>query len=281
MPLKRSTVCVVVPCYKAELKAFELLSLERCISVLAAHPLIVIKPRSLDLSNLFSAYPTLMQEEFADEYFSNIQGYNRLMLSNHFYARFADRYRYMLIHQLDAFVFSDQLLRWCEYGYDFVGAPWLPPPPHPRGRELLRTLLDGYLARWSERKQPDGAGADPTQYMFRVGNGGFSLRKISKMLSVLEARPRRASQYRELDHFTYNEDLFFCIDANRYWPRLRIPSYKTASRFSWEAQPRLMQHLNKGHLPFGCHAFDKFFRDEWRPIFKQFEIDIDRLLSDA
>ena len=32
----------------------------------------------------------------------------------------------MLIYQLDAYVFKDELLNWANKGYDYIGAPWLP-----------------------------------------------------------------------------------------------------------------------------------------------------------
>ena len=31
----------------------------------------------------------------------------------------------MLIYQLDAFVFQDDLAYWCQQNYDYIGAPWL------------------------------------------------------------------------------------------------------------------------------------------------------------
>jgi hypothetical protein len=80
---------------------------------------------SLDLSALARQYPPLSIESFPDENFRDISCYNRMLLNDEFYARFAE-YEYALIHQLDAFVFSDRLLEWCKLGYDYIGAPWLP-----------------------------------------------------------------------------------------------------------------------------------------------------------
>lgn len=44
------------------------------------------------------------------------------MLSAEFYDRFA-AYEYVLIYQLDAFVFADRLAEFCQMGYDYIGAP--------------------------------------------------------------------------------------------------------------------------------------------------------------
>jgi hypothetical protein len=45
-------------------------------------------------------------------------------LSEEFYQAFTD-FEFMLIYQLDAFVFRDELADWCRSGYEYIGAPWL------------------------------------------------------------------------------------------------------------------------------------------------------------
>lgn len=61
---------------------------------------------------------------FNEQYFDSRKSYNELMLSVDFYRSFRE-YQYMLIYQLDAFVFEDQLEYWCNKGYDYIGAPWI------------------------------------------------------------------------------------------------------------------------------------------------------------
>lgn len=73
------------------------------------------------------------------------------------YKAFA-KYEYMLIAQLDAVCFRDDLDEWCGKDYDYVGAPWCHLCKH-----VCRT--DQYR---SEEKL--------------VGNGGLSLRKIQTFL---------------------------------------------------------------------------------------------------
>ena len=70
----------------------------------------------------------------------------------------------MLIYQLDACVFRDELKYWCEKKYDYIGAPI-------------------FWAYNSNKFSNKVAG---------IGNGGFSLRKISyclKMLNMPKKRP--------------------------------------------------------------------------------------------
>lgn len=273
-------VCVVIPCYRADLPLYERASLARCVEVLQRHPLFLAKPGGLDSSALLQQYPTLRQEEFPDEFFRSVDGYNRLLLSDFFYARFA-RYEYMLIYQLDAFVFSDQLLSWCSRGYDYIGAPWLP-RKEPLGLGgKLRARIRGPLYRWMDRKDRDGLGAHHAQYDYVAGNGGFSLRRVRKMRSVLAELSARAERYREGSHYTLNEDIFFCIEANRYRRRVKLPSLREAVQFAWESHPSLAARLNHGQLPFGCHGWNRLHRDEWRGIFARLGYSVDALLGPA
>ena len=46
-----------------------------------------------------------------------------MLLTADFYRRFTD-YEYILIHQLDVFLFEDKLLEFCDMGYDYIGAPY-------------------------------------------------------------------------------------------------------------------------------------------------------------
>ena len=116
---------VVIPIYKpryADLDWYEKISLERCIKVLGHHPIIFIAPDDRE----FDYLPTEIDysiERFEQNYFSGRNGYNILMLNPNFYNRFRD-YEYILICQLDAFVFSDRLEEFCRLGYDYIGAPW-------------------------------------------------------------------------------------------------------------------------------------------------------------
>ena len=45
---------------------------------------------------------------FSDHWFHRVSTYNKLMLSLDFYVRFS-AYGYLLVYQLDAWVFSDEL----------------------------------------------------------------------------------------------------------------------------------------------------------------------------
>ena len=153
--MKRSQklVAVVVPMHdRLELTDDENTSIRHLLHFLGAYDKYALVPNGVDLE-----LPGFALKKFNKKYFGSQQANTRLMLSRILYETFID-YQYILVYHLDAVVFSDQLKEWCRTGLDYIGAPWL----------NLR--------------------ASPEQGFSGVGNGGFSLRKITSFLRVFESR---------------------------------------------------------------------------------------------
>jgi hypothetical protein len=264
------TVAVVVPLYnRRELTADEQISLRHLQHYLGKYDKYMIVPKTLHVT-----YPGFTIKRFADSFFGSTIANTRLMLSAKLYQAFSD-YKYILIYQLDALVFSDQLLKWCDTDLDYVGAPWLHCPDSP----------------WV--KVP------------RVGNGGLSLRKVESFLRVFhsdrlrvepnaywasfcEGRPayiqflnlprkylkrfvlfngarREMARWHLTDIARRNEDYFWSDEAVRYYPEFKIAPVDVGLRFAFEVGPRYCFELNNRQLPFGCHAWPRYDRDFWEP----------------
>lgn len=145
-------VAVVVPFYRPFMEIEEQLSWKNQQQHLNKFPKIALTPDGLEpppLNNLSS-------KKFRQEYFISRSSYSALLLSDEFYYALA-AYEYILVVQLDCLVFADRLEEFCALGYDYIGAPFFK------------------------------SDADPHQGFSRVGNGGFSLRKVSSFLRVLES----------------------------------------------------------------------------------------------
>ena len=267
------TACVVIPVHRLCLEKYETIALERCVEILAAHPQVIVAPSLLDLRALRARFSSLQVETFADEFFAGVAGYNRLMLADEFYARFA-HYDYLLIHQLDAFVFSDQLGSWCAKGYDYIGAPWLPEGPL---STVWQDVLGSIRRARARRKNQDFA----LQYFYAVGNGGFSLRRVAAMREALRRMQVQAAEYRRQIAAVCNEDIFFSIEANRSRRWIRAPGYREAAAFAWELQPRKAAIINRDQLPFGCHGWNKQPREQWRSVFARVGYSVDDMLDSA
>jgi hypothetical protein len=270
--------CIIVPVYRTGLSPSERASLERCVAVLGTHPIILAAPNTIDIGPLQRQYPGLACERFPADFFGSVRDYNRLLLSDEFYARFTD-YEYLLVHQLDAFVFSDQLLAWCSRGYDYVGAPWIPNDTVPGTLGLLKAAIRRRYFRLTRRQYRNGSGDHHGQQHYAAGNGGFSLRRAAALRAVLKLMPERVEPYRLGTREPWAEDVFFSVEANRYRRHLRIPGFRESLQFSWERYPGVAARYCATSLPFGCHAWDRFHHDDWRPLFAGVGYSIDDLCA--
>jgi hypothetical protein len=268
-----SRVAIVVPLSsRPELGPEEELSLRHLCYYLGQYDKYLVAPTGSTFQR--RGFRTLL---FPRKFFGSVAAHNHLLMWPRFYRSFKD-YEYILMYHLDSLVFSDALGRWCEAGWDYIGAPWLPCDDTP----------------WVDEA--------------RVGNGGFTLMKVQSVLRVLDNRHRQApASYwadlltrnarwtwplfaalegvrrrfprlkvvrRALDHWHAtqhpakhgrNNDRFWSYEASRYWPPFRIAPVDQGLQFAFEAAPRLCFELNHRRLPFGCHAWMKFDREFWKP----------------
>lgn len=125
----------------------------------------------------------------------NIMEYNNILTTESFYNYIPTEI--FMIFQTDTLVLNKENLNKF-LDYDYVGAPW------------------GHIPVANER----------------VGNGGLSIRKKSKMLEIIHNIPYSGQ----------NEDLYFCYNPNN---ALYKPSVEEAMQFSVEEM-----FFDK---PFGCH----------------------------
>lgn len=249
-------VVVVIPIYKEQLSDLESKSLEQAYHILSVHKLIVIKPSSLNLNKLSKKFPLLSFVSFDDVFFQGIKGYNSLMLSSLFYKEFLYS-QYMLIYQLDAYVFKDELLKWCNKGYDYIGGPWLKKPVY--NLPLVKEFM--HFIHW--HKQLRGKFSKQMLYN-KIGNGGLSLRKVEAHYQATITYQHKIEYYLSQKRYHgYNEDVFWAIEV----PEFNFPDPLEALAFSFDKYPSLCYKLNKHQLPFGCHAWHKRkMRRFWKPI---------------
>ncbi|AYN03261.1 DUF5672 family protein [Flavobacterium sp. 140616W15] len=123
----KNTVKIIIPIYKEHFGELEEKSFLQCVKVLKNYDIVLVQPEGLDNSYITNEFNQIKAISFPKRYFENIDGYNELLLSSLFYEAFLDS-EYILIYQLDAFVYKDALEEWCQKGYDYIGAPWIATP---------------------------------------------------------------------------------------------------------------------------------------------------------
>ncbi|HEY8929503.1 MAG TPA: DUF5672 family protein [Mucilaginibacter sp.] len=256
--MDRKQVTVVIPLYKAQPDHTELISLKQCVKILGHYPISVVCPEHLDITAYETECPgiSFSRVSFPDIYFQSISGYNQLMLSPAFYQRFI-RVKYILIYQLDAYVFRDELAYWCRQRYDYIGAPQIAHANEKDGVQFLKgyTLLLGKLNRLVNTRHQ----------ISNVGNGGLSLRNTRSCYWLVRLLSRKVKKWG-----TNNEDVFFRYWGNLLHPLFRLPADQVAFHFSIEQEPRAAMQRLGGQLPFGCHAFQRYDPEFWNNYF-QFE----------
>lgn len=260
---------VVIIIYTPTPSSSEEASLVQCVNVLGQHDILLVCPESLNLQPYLTLCKSLgctpRVQKFADKWFCSVDTYNHLMLQSEFYRRFTE-YDYILLYQLDAWVFKDDLDNWCTRGYSYVGAPFF----NDRGE----------------------------MFPF-VGNGGFSLRRVASFIALLEGRsptagwnysflwvhiPSRTKFTVFLKKLIHIAELMLCRMSSRWYCTLHhehedfifakafaftgaknVPQPQEAAFFSFERYPERLFSLTDGTLPFGCHAHEKYEPKFWRP----------------
>jgi hypothetical protein len=188
------------------------------------------------------------------------------MLSINIYLEFIF-FDFILIYQLDSYVFKDELALWCNSGYDYIGAPWI-------NRENNNFIIERF-----------------------AGNGGFSLRRVSAFKETLEINKsivlnpiQIIKEYSRQGVFLFiskiplilarifgyknntkyfiesnikKEDLFWANIAPIINKKFKVIKGIDAIGFAFEKYPYFLFKLNNNKLPFGCHAWTKHDSSFW------------------
>jgi len=199
--------CIIIPSYKEKLEGSDKLSFDRCINIFGGNrPIKVVIPNNIS-TEFYEAYGnTIELIKVNPQWMNGISSYNSMCCNKEFYKLFKD-YEYILIYQTDCWIFEDKLDYFIKLGYDWYGAPW----PHNNDH---------------------------------IGNGGLSLRKVSKMIEI-------TSKYEfKGDSLEGAEDTWFCLTHGN---ELNICDVKTACQFSIENPAK--KYLEKiDGLPMGLHG---------------------------
>ena len=255
MTIKRkalsSNVAIVVPIYKSFklLDKLELNLFKQIKTVFSNREILIILPESLENDwNQNSGFKTV---SFKNAYFKDKLSYSKLLCRKEFYESFSN-FDYIQIIQTDCWIFNDNLDYFTNLDYDYFGAPW------------MEGGFEGY----------------PEEKLWKTGNGGFSLRRISTFISILEqilsSQKGKMPVFKtipnspkdviknfgirnNLKHYIKKapgEDIFWCVYVPQIFNQSEfyIADTITAAHYAFEVLPRfLYDEITKGKLPMGCH----------------------------
>ena len=181
----KNKCCVVIINHSEHLSNDEKRSINKAFEVFGdKRDIFIVLPDNINTNEyeIYSEKSKILKVN--TEWLSTYKNYNKTLCSSDFYKLFTD-YEYLLIYQTDCWVFEDMLDYFMGLDYDYYGAPW-------------------------------------PIYNDQVGNGGFSLRKVSKMIEL-------TSKY--IYDGKINEDGWFCLTHKN---DLNICDLDNACNFSME-----------------------------------------------
>jgi len=257
----KKVVAVIIPIYKKNLSSFEEISLNRMIKIFKNRDIVIITFFELDqfCSQISKFHKNINIVFFHKKYFSSIRGYNRLLMSKNFYKTFIS-FKYVLICQLDVYVFEDKLDYWINKQFCNIGAP----------------LFKGY---------------NKVSKNFKIigNNGGFCLRNTQSCLDILlkiKYRYYNVSTLIKIESnflwrlyrilrdgllFNYNLNPFYpIINEDIFWSSIvpiennffLVPKPEESILFSFDVNPKFLYEKSNNMLPMAIHAwwkYDKIF----------------------
>ncbi len=233
-------IVVCIPIYKTNLEWYEKVSLEQAFKVFGGkHDICLLVSESI--CNFYEKRygKDVIIQSVSDVYLSSVRSYSEMCLSPFFYKYF-EKYEYMLLYQLDAFAFFDKLSYFCELGYDYIGAD----------------AYDG--VNWNLINE-------------NVGNGGFSLRKISSCYRMLTEHADILNEHPLRKMFYTYEDLFWGYCGHDKNLDFQIPDINIANEFAIIFG--IKEFVNKddvSKIPMGTHAWNRLDYDIWKLIIEKY-----------
>lgn len=272
----KENIVIVIPYYKNSINDFEKKSWKSLIKFYPNIPKIGVMPKGVSFP---IKHPSIIKTEYLDpSYFKSVHATNKYYLNKQFYKRFIV-YEYMLLFELDCLIVKDNLSYWLNKNYSYIGAP-----------TVKKSLL--HFSNRAPRK---------LKYFC---NGGFSLRKISHFINVLESdkfyflnnytwrelkRFKRILDFSNLyfkskksknpsqffaRFFYLNEDVFWSYFAKLFDKNFKCPSpsnLQYMANFAIDTGPEFVRtQINEKH-PFAYHKLFAYNLKLWQDLTKQYE----------
>ncbi len=265
-----NSVCVIVPVYRNHMPELEEVSFKRLLEVFHSRQIILISPPTVEAyaKELALPHDNVSVEILPQSDFGSAVRYTRLLMSPGFYNRFA-RYDYLLMCQLDVYVFKDDLDYWMGRGEDYFGAP----------------VFEGYTKPTFELKK-------------RGSNGGVSLRKTQSCLRALSEINFRYSKLVSLWRlerewswklfrlirdglvFNYNfgrlkpvinEDMFWSAIVPQQFDWFSACEPEVAMYFAYDTNPKFLFEKCGSIYPMAIHAWWTYDRDFVESMIERFD----------
>ena len=214
----RQELAILVPVYKSKPEPLEIVALKRIAEIFRDRKVFFLAPSLLNTSWYEKNFSEMEIERLDDRWFSSLDTYNRMLLSESFYQKWLEcGFHSVLICQLDVYVIFDGLDDYLTMPYDYIGAP------------LFHLVQDSPC--------------------FYGGNGGFSLRKLEPCIRMLKMHADLLKKWNE------NEDEFFSYCGENFPKEFHVAPPNTSSQFAFDRFSRILYRRNRKNLPLAIHGW--------------------------
>jgi hypothetical protein len=240
---KNNRIAICIPSHKNKLTLNEVNNIKITNKTNKYVAKFFILPESIKADFFKKKFPYIKIIYFKDKYFSSEMNYNRFLLKKNFYDYFKD-YSFIVICQTDAILIKD-IKNINLKSIDYIGAPWK--------KSYKLNILDIYGLGFLSKKI-----FDLSKKILRIGNGGLSVRRVSKFLHVTK-------NIKFSNFVKVGEDIFFSFFSKKF--NIKMPSLLFAKKIFCESYSI---NLNKIPDVYGFHALDKFNPRLQQKIYKKF-----------
>lgn len=257
----KKQVVVIIPIHLEEPSELEKVSLTQTLTVLNKFPIAFQAKEGLNTKWYEDFCKGKADVKFERFKWTGFQQYTQLVMSKEFYGRFLD-YEYMLICHLDAFVFRDELEKWCEFGYDYIGSV------------IYNTAWDHLPSRFDKL-----AGLSKPEY---YSNGGFGLRKVEtfyEMSLLYSHRIKLYLWYKRVAKKFFQDDIFLSQLYPKLSTKFKVPTKPIAQKFGaayekWEDHDLPFVKADCSNLPFGIHGWFTYHFEFWRGCIRKYGYNV-------
>lgn len=236
---------ICIPSHKIKLSKIEIKNINISIKNNNSNNIYFILPKNISKTFYKKNFSKIKICCFDDHYFESENSYNKFLLSKDLYLKF-NKFKYMIICQTDAILVRD-VSKLQIFNYDFIGSPWMP--------QIKINLFDIYGMSFINKI------FNFKRHKISVGNGGLSVRKISKFLEIVK-------EIKFLNCIKSGEDVFISYMSKKY--KIKTPNFNFCNKIFRETTSKNMT-ISEYKTVFGYHALEKWNNSLMYNIYKKNE----------
>jgi len=252
--MKKSKVVVIIPIYQ-DLSQEDKRSLEYLRNNITKHDKVIVCPINFDLSGIKTTGFTV--KRLSPGRFKTKKTGLALLMSKRFYSYFKD-YDYMLYHKIGCIVFGndEDLDKWAEKEYSYIGAPWFK-----KNKEKRRSVAGGigkgslslrhipsFLKIFKQKSISLTPNNRQSKQFFLEWRYWNRLKRFGSWIHLQQMMKAKGAAHHLIRKFDKPEDVFWAFFAVQMNPGFKIASFDDGYKFAIDHTP---YRVYPDTLPFG------------------------------